>query len=120
MGGGSNINIMFPRTLEALGISLSDLQELYTPFFGIITTKGEYPLGHASLPIAFGMPDNYCTEYLRFEVARFNYAYNSIIGRPRLAKFMVVPHYSYMMLKMLGPQVVITVKDDLQVSVECY
>jgi hypothetical protein len=58
MGGGSNMNVMFPRTLEALGISLSDLQELYTPFFGIIATEGEYPLGHASLPIAFGTPDN--------------------------------------------------------------
>lgn len=53
-------------------------------------------------------------------MARFNYAYNSIIERPGLAKFMVVPHYSYMMLKMLGPQVVITVKDDLQASVQCY
>lgn len=73
-------------------------------------TKGEYPLGHTSPPMKFGTSNNYHTEFLRFELARFNYAYNAIIGRPGLAKFMVVPHYSYMMLKMSGMQGIITVR----------
>lgn len=40
--------------------------------------------------------------------------------KPGLAKFMVVPHYKYIMLKMLGPQGIITMKADFLASVECY
>jgi hypothetical protein len=68
-------------------------------------TEGEYPLGHIYLSIPFETPENYRTEFLRFEVAHFDYGYNTIIGRPGLAKFMAIPHYPYMILKMSGPQV---------------
>jgi hypothetical protein len=77
-------------------------------------------LRHASQPMMFGMPDNYHSEFLCFEVVRFNCAYNAIIMGPELAKFMVVPQYSYMMLNMLGPQGIITMKADFQASTECY
>jgi hypothetical protein len=40
------------------------------------------------------------SEFLRFEVVSFDCGYNTIIGRPGLAKFMAIPHYSYMILKM--------------------
>jgi hypothetical protein len=33
----------------------------------------------------------------------FNCEYNAIIGRPGLAKFIAIPHYLYMILKMSGP-----------------
>jgi hypothetical protein len=90
----SSINVTFPRTLQALGISTADLIQLDTPFFGIVPTKGEYPLGHLFMPVTFDAPDNYQTEFLRLEVARFDYGYNAIIGRSGLAKFMAIPHYS--------------------------
>jgi hypothetical protein len=61
------------------------------------------------MPITFGNPNNYRTEFLRFEVARFDCGYNTIIDRPGLAKFMAIPHYLYMILKMSGPQGIITV-----------
>jgi hypothetical protein len=38
--GGSSINVTFPRTLQALGISTTDLTQSDTPFFGIMLTKG--------------------------------------------------------------------------------
>jgi hypothetical protein len=85
-----------------LGIPVVDLHESNPHFFGIIPTKGECPLAHANLSVTFSTSNNYCTEFLHFEVARFNCAYNAIIGGPGLAKFMVVPHYSYMMLEMTG------------------
>jgi hypothetical protein len=53
-------------------------------------------------------------------VARFDCGYNAIIGRPRLAKFMAIPHYPYMILKMLGPQRIITVHADFQGAAECF
>jgi hypothetical protein len=110
--GGSSINVTFPRTLLALGVALKDLTESDTPFFGIVLTEGEYPLGHIYMPVTFGTLENYRTEFLRFEVARFDCGYNTIIGRPRQVKFMAIPHYSYMILKMSGLQGIITVHAD--------
>jgi hypothetical protein len=38
------------------------------------------------------MRENYRTEFIKFEVANFESSYHAILGRPALAKFMVVPH----------------------------
>jgi hypothetical protein len=91
------------RTLQALGVSITELTQSDTPFFDIVSIEGGYPLGHLYMPITFSAPNNYRTEFLRFEVARFDCGYNVIVGRPRLAKFMAILHYPYMILKMLGP-----------------
>jgi hypothetical protein len=90
--GGSSINVTFPRTLLGLGVTLKELHESDTPLFGIVPTEGEYPLEHIYMPISIGTPDNYRTEFLRFEVASFDCGYNAIISRPGLAKFMAIPH----------------------------
>lgn len=105
MDGGNSINVTFPRTLQALGILITDLTRTDTPFFSIKPTEGEYRLGHLYIPVTFSAPNNYQTEFLRFEVARLDYGYNAIIRRPRLAKFMVIPHYPYMIFKMPGLRV---------------
>jgi hypothetical protein len=118
--GGSSINVTFPRTLLGLGVALKKLPEPETPFFGIMPTEGEYPLGHIYMPVTFGTPENYRTEFLRSEVASFDCEYNAIIDRPGLAKFMVIPHYSYMILKMSGPQGIIIVRADFQGAAECF
>jgi hypothetical protein len=103
-----------------LGVALKELHESDTPFFGIVPTEGEYPLGHIYMPVTFGTPENYRTEFLRFEVASFDCKYNAIIGRLGLAKFMAIPHYSYMILKMPGPQGIITVRADFQGAAGCF
>jgi hypothetical protein len=53
-------------------------------------------------------------------VANFDCGYNAIIGRPGLAKFMAIPHYTYMILKMPGPQGIITMRADFQGAAECF
>jgi hypothetical protein len=118
--GGSNINVTFPQTLLGLGVALKELLESDTPFFDIVPTEGEYPLGHIYMLVTFGTPENYRTEFLRFEVASFDCGYNAIIGRPGLAKFVAIPHYSYMILKMPGPQGIITMHADFQGAAECF
>jgi hypothetical protein len=118
--GGSSINVTFPRTLQGLGVPLKELHESDTPFFGIVPTEGEYPLGHIYMSVTFETPENYRTEFLRFEVANFDCWYTTIIGRPGLAKFMAIPHYTYMILKMPGPQGIITVRADFQGATECF
>jgi hypothetical protein len=72
------------------------------------------------MPATFGTPENYRTKFLRFEVARFDGGYNAIIRRPGLAKFMAIPHYSYMILKMPGPQGIIIVRADFQGAAKCF
>jgi hypothetical protein len=118
--GGSSINVTFPWKLQGLGVPLKELHESDTPFFGIVLTEGEYPLGHIYMPVTFGTPENCRTEFLRFEVANFDCGYNTIIGRPGLAKFMAIPHYTYMILKIPGPQGIITVRADFQGAAECF
>jgi hypothetical protein len=72
------------------------------------------------MSVTFSTSDNYRIEFLCFEVAQFNCAYNIILGRPGLAKLMVVLHYSYMMLKLPGPHGIIVVKADFQGVAGCY
>ena len=62
-----------------------------------------------NLPITFGGPSNYRMETLTFEVVGFHRTYHAILGRPCNVKFMVVPNYTYLKLKMLGPGGVIIV-----------
>jgi hypothetical protein len=37
-----------------------------------------------------------------------------------LAKFMAIPHYTYIILKMPGPQGIITMRADFQGAAECF
>jgi hypothetical protein len=45
--------------------------------------------------------------------------YHAILGRPIFAKFMAVPHYAYLMLKIPGPKGTITVQGSFEVSNTC-
>jgi len=117
--GGASINVVFPRALQDIGISLSELKKSDTPFFGIVPGAGEYPLGHIYLPVAFGTAENFRIETLCFEVPTFDCVYNAIIGRPGLAKFMAIPHYPYLVLKMPAPRGVLSIRADFKGASEC-
>ena len=67
------------------------------------------PLRQINPPITFRDPSNYRTETLTFEVVGFHGTYHAILGRPCYFKFMTVPNYTYLKLKMLGPCGVITI-----------
>ena len=53
-------------------------------------------------------------EMLTFEIVDFPGAYHSIQGRPSYIKFMAIPNYTYLKLKMPGPHRIITIGGDLQ------
>jgi hypothetical protein len=46
----------------------------------------------------------------------FQDTYHAVLGIPCFVKFMVVPHYAYLKMKMLGPNDVITISGDLQTA----
>jgi hypothetical protein len=89
------------------------------PFHGIIPGKRVQPLGQLDLPVCFGTPSNFRKETLTFEVVGFRGTYHAVLGRPCYAKFMVVPNYTYLKLKMSSPNGVITVGSTYRHAYEC-
>ncbi|XP_025791825.1 uncharacterized protein LOC112873009 [Panicum hallii] len=89
------------------------------PFYSIIPGNAATPIGSVPLPVTFGTKGNYRMEYIKFEVANFESSYHTILGRPALAKFMAIPHYVYLLLKMPGKIGVLTFRGDLKKSYDC-
>jgi hypothetical protein len=119
MDGGSSLNILYAHTLRLLGIGLDQLRPSTTPFHGVAPGKRVQPLGQIDLSVWFGTPDNYRKEMLTFEVVGFRGAYHGILGRPCYAKFMAVPNYTYLKMKMSGPNGVITVGSSIEHAFDC-
>ena len=71
------------------------------------------------MPVCFGTAANFRKEVLTFEVVGFRGTYHAIIGRPGYTKFMAIPNYTYLKLKMLGPKGVITVSSSYEHAYEC-
>jgi hypothetical protein len=49
---------------------------------------------------------------MQFEPADFEMTYNAFHERPALTKFMVIPHYAYLVFKMSDANGVISIKGD--------
>ncbi|XP_066316444.1 uncharacterized protein [Miscanthus floridulus] len=92
MDGGSGLNILYVNTLDAMHIPLSELCLAGSPFHG---------------------------EVLTFEVVDFPESYYAILGRPCYARFMAIPNYTYLKLKMLGPNGVITISSAFSHAFAC-
>jgi hypothetical protein len=65
------------------------------------------------------MPDNFRKETLTFEVVGFRGTYHTILGRPCYAKFMAIPNYTYLKMKMPGPIGIITVGSSIEHTFDC-
>ncbi|GJN20263.1 hypothetical protein PR202_gb07618 [Eleusine coracana subsp. coracana] len=117
--GGSSLDLIFTKTLKELGLSVNDLQPSSSPFHGIVPGKTSVPIGQVSLPVTFGTRENFKTEHILFQVVDFDSAYHAIIGRLVMVKFMAVPCYPYLTLKMPGPNGIISLHSDLRNSFDC-
>ncbi|XP_040381101.1 uncharacterized protein LOC121054716 [Oryza brachyantha] len=117
--GESALNILFAKTVNDMKIPRLELPPGNAPFHGVIPGLSATPLGHITLPVTFGTKDNYWTENIFFKVADFETTYHAIIGRPALAKFTGIPHYTYLMVKMSGPHGVITLRSDIKQAFSC-
>ena len=119
MDGGSSMNIIYLETLDLLGIDRGKLQPSADGFHGVVPGKKALPVGRIDLPVCFGTAANFRKETLTFEVVGFRGTYHAIIGRPGYAKFMAIPNYTYLKLKMPGPKGVITVSSSFEHAYEC-
>jgi hypothetical protein len=118
--GGSGLNLIFASTLRKMGLDFTDmLVPSKSCFYGIVPGNVANPLGTVVFPVTFGTRENYHTEFIKFEVAKFESSYHAILGCLALAKFMAVPHYVYLLLKMPGQSGVLTLRGDLKKSYDC-
>jgi hypothetical protein len=118
--GGRGLHVLFTKTLKKMKLDITHmLTKSTSPFYDIVPGNAAIPLGSVVLPVTYGETrENYCTEYIRFEVADFDTSYHAIL-RPAIAKFMAVPHYTYLVLKMPSPAGVLSLHGDLKISFDC-
>jgi hypothetical protein len=116
--GGSGLNVLFTKTLKKMNLDITHmLTKSTSPFYGIVPGNAAIPLGLVVLPVTFGETrDNYRTEYVKFEVTNLETSYHAILGRLAIAKFMAVPNYTYLVLKMPSPAGILSLQGDLKIS----
>jgi hypothetical protein len=117
--GGSSINLLYRSSLEKLGIPLAQLKLSRLTFHGIVPGHSCTPSGKVQLEVLFGEKGNSHREPIWFEVVDISSPYHALLGRPALAKFMAVPHYAYLKMKLPGPRGLITISGSFQKSLAC-
>jgi hypothetical protein len=116
---GSSLNIIFTETLRKMEFDFNKMIACDDPFYGVVLGKAAYPIGRVCLPVTFGTKENFRTEYLMVEVADFRSSYHAILERPMLTKFMALPQHTYLIMKMLAPDGILSVLGDIMVSYNC-
>ena len=106
LDGGAGLNVISVETFEKLQVPYERLAPT-RPFSGV-TDGTTVPLGQVRLAVTFGTRHNYRTE------AHISLPYNAILGYPALAKFTVVTHHAYNMVKMPGRDGTITVRGEVE------
>ena len=96
--GVPGLNVLSVETLDSLQVPYDQLQPT-KPFSGV-TDGSTASIGQVRLPVTFSERDNYHNELIDFDVAHIRLPYNAILRYPALAKFMVVTHHGYNVLKM--------------------
>jgi hypothetical protein len=117
--GGSALDILFRNALTELDIKPEDLEPYDAPFWGVLPGQTSQPLGHITLVVQFGTADHFHIDYVNFIVADFEGTYHAILGRPVLAKFMAIPHYVYMLLKMPTEKGVLSLRGNVLIAYNC-
>ena len=109
---GSGLNLLFANAYDNLGLPRKRLLLVKEPFYKIMPGMSAYPLGRIDLQVTLREGENTRSEFLMFDVVDFESAYNCILGRPFLKKFMAVTHFAYSVLKLPGARGPMTIHGD--------
>jgi hypothetical protein len=112
--GGSLLNILFLRTFDQMGLPRMALRPSRAPFHGIVLGAIATSVGQITLRVTLRTQENFHTEYMRSEVADFEMTCNAFLKRLAPTIFMVIPHYTYLVLKIPGPNGVISIRGDIK------
>jgi hypothetical protein len=89
--GGAALNLISLVAFKKLQIPMSRIAPSRS--FSRVGLGFIIPRGSISLPMTYGMPENYRTDSIVFDVMEVNLPFNAILGRPALYQFMVIAHY---------------------------
>jgi hypothetical protein len=115
----ASLNLIMRKTFIEMGLGLAELTLVHDTFHDVILGQSSTPIRRIDLEVSCGSRDNKRWEMLMFEVASFNIAYNCILGRPFMLKFMAVIYNAYATIKMPSPKGVITIKAEQQDALAC-
>jgi hypothetical protein len=107
IGRGISLNIIFTETLRKMDFDFNKMTACDEPFYGVVPGNATYRIGRVRLPVTFGTKEN------------FRSSYHAILGRPMLAKFMAIPHHTYLIMKMPTPNGILSVLGEIMVSYNC-
>jgi hypothetical protein len=113
MDGGSSLNLLYAEAYNAMGLTRAVIRPSGAPFHGVIPRHQTVPLRQVNLPVTFGGQANFRMKTLTFKIADFPDAYQAILGQPCYTKFIAIPNYTYLTLKMPSPHEIITIGGDL-------
>jgi hypothetical protein len=113
--GGTALNLISLTAFQKLHIPMSGLSPSCP--FSSVSPSSIIPRSSISLPVTFGMPENYCMESVVFDVAEVNLSFNAIISRTTLYQFMAVAHHGYLVPKILSPNGIIKIRRDRSTGV---
>ena len=78
-------------------------------FHGIVPGLSCSPIGKILIDVLFRDKDHVRREPIWFEVVDLESPYHVLLGRLALAKFIAVPHYAYLKMKMPSSKGILTV-----------
>jgi hypothetical protein len=119
MDRGSMINVLYASMLDDMGVPRSKLRSSTAPFHGVVPGMEALSIRQIDLLVTFGDLQNFHTEILTFEVVGFSGTYHAILGRAAYTKFMAMPNYTYLKLKIPSPKGIITVGTTFEHTFEC-
>jgi hypothetical protein len=114
--GGSSLNIILTKKLRKMDFDFSKMTTRDEACYSVVIGKAAYPIGRVCRPVTFGTKENFHKEYETFEFADFYSSYHAILGRPMLAKFMDIPHHTYLIMNMPAPNGILSVLGDILIS----
>ena len=88
-------------------------------FHGIVPGLSCAPIGKIKIDVLFGDKEHFRREAIWFEVVDLESPYHALLGRPALARFMAVPHYAYLKMKMPTTKGILTIVGDYKKSSTC-
>ena len=100
INGGAGLNVLSVEAFSLLHVPHGRLRP--TKPFSRVMDGSTCRFGKICLPVTFGTRENYRSELIDFNIARIGLPYNTILGYPALAQFMVATHPAYNLIKMTG------------------
>ncbi|XP_020147010.1 uncharacterized protein [Aegilops tauschii subsp. strangulata] len=86
--------------MTKLGLEAKDLEPTRTIFHSIVPGLSCSSIGWIWLDVLFGNNNHFRHEPILFELVDLSSAYHALLGQPALAKFMAVPQYAYLKMKL--------------------